>query len=182
MENDTSKSGGRDVEAAHTPGPWEICNLTDVFTTSGATNAAGRTADPNDGWQIADCAVGITSVDGEYEPLTSDEQQANAEFIVRAMSSHDDLLEACKAAKKYLEPDLVEPGRTVFWQLVAAIAKATGEEAESFEAAQQQMLELREAAEREEDEETPIPETEVCNACGRVLNIHGVCPTCGQVG
>lgn len=37
-----------------------------------------------------------------------------------------DLLEACKAAKKYLEPDLVEPGRTVFWSLVNAIAKAEG--------------------------------------------------------
>lgn len=35
-----------------------------------------------------------------------------------------DLLEACRAAKKYLEPDLVEPGRTVFWKLVDAIRKA----------------------------------------------------------
>ncbi len=35
-----------------------------------------------------------------------------------------DLLAACKAAKKYLEPDLVEPGRTVFWKLVEAIAKS----------------------------------------------------------
>ncbi len=38
-----------------------------------------------------------------------------------------DLLAACEAAKKYLEPDLVEPGRTVFWNLVASIAKAKGE-------------------------------------------------------
>jgi hypothetical protein len=34
------------------------------------------------------------------------------------------LLAAAKAAKKYLEPDLVEPGRTVFWNLVAAIEEA----------------------------------------------------------
>lgn len=34
------------------------------------------------------------------------------------------LLAACEAAKKYLEPDLVEPGRSVFWKLVQAIAKA----------------------------------------------------------
>jgi hypothetical protein len=45
---------------------------------------------------------------------------ANARLIAAA----PDLLEACKQAKKYLEPDLVEPGRTVFWNLVAAIAKA----------------------------------------------------------
>lgn len=38
-----------------------------------------------------------------------------------------DLLEACKLAKKYLEPDLVEPGRTVFWKLVDAIKKAEQE-------------------------------------------------------
>lgn len=31
------------------------------------------------------------------------------------------LLTAAKAAKRYLEPDLVEPGRTVFWDLVSAI-------------------------------------------------------------
>ena len=37
-----------------------------------------------------------------------------------------DLLEACKAAKKFLEPDLVEPGRAVFWNLVEAIKKAEG--------------------------------------------------------
>jgi hypothetical protein len=44
----------------------------------------------------------------------------------RLMAASPELLEAAKAAKKYLEPDLVEPGRTVFWKLVAAIAKAEG--------------------------------------------------------
>ena len=37
-----------------------------------------------------------------------------------------ELLEAAKDAKKLLEPELVEPGRTVFWKLVSAIAKAEG--------------------------------------------------------
>ena len=50
--------------------------------------------------------------------------KANARLIAAA----PDLLEACKAAKKYLEPDLVEPGRTIFWKLVEAIAKAQGRE------------------------------------------------------
>lgn len=35
------------------------------------------------------------------------------------------LLAACKAAKKHLEPDLAEPGRTVFWNLVAAITASS---------------------------------------------------------
>lgn len=37
-----------------------------------------------------------------------------------------ELLAACNAAKSYLEPDLVEPGRIVFWALVEAIKKAEG--------------------------------------------------------
>ena len=40
------------------------------------------------------------------------------------LPAYYDLLEAAKAAKTYLEPELVEPGRTVFWKLVAAIKRA----------------------------------------------------------
>jgi len=50
------------------------------------------------------------------------EQESNAVLIAAA----PDLYAACLAAKKYLEPDLVEPGRTVFWNLVEAIKKAEG--------------------------------------------------------
>lgn len=46
------------------------------------------------------------------------------EFILNQAAP--DLLAACIAAKKYLEPDLVEPGRTVFWKLVDALKKARG--------------------------------------------------------
>lgn len=49
------------------------------------------------------------------------------EDFVAAAAVAPELLEACKAAKQYLVPELEEPGRTVFWQLVDAIAKATGE-------------------------------------------------------
>jgi len=44
----------------------------------------------------------------------------------RLITAASDLLEAAKDAKKYLEPDLIEPGRTVFWRLVEAINKAQG--------------------------------------------------------
>lgn len=50
----------------------------------------------------------------------------HGENMVVAAVSAPDLLSACKAAKKYLEPNLTEPGRTVFWMLVDAIAKAEG--------------------------------------------------------
>jgi hypothetical protein len=43
--------------------------------------------------------------------------------IIDAETGLPDLIKACLAAKKYLEPDLVEPGRTVFWNLVAAIKR-----------------------------------------------------------
>jgi hypothetical protein len=40
-----------------------------------------------------------------------------------------ELLEVCRRAKKLLEPELVkEPDRTIFWQLVDAIAKAEGKQ------------------------------------------------------
>lgn len=54
--------------------------------------------------------------------VDADTRIANAQLIAAA----PELLEACNAAKKYLERDLIEPGRTVFWNLVAAIAKAEG--------------------------------------------------------
>lgn len=50
------------------------------------------------------------------------EGRANARLIAAA----PDLLVAAKAAKKFLIDDLEEPGRTVFWGLVAAISKAEG--------------------------------------------------------
>lgn len=43
------------------------------------------------------------------------------------------LVEAAKQAKKHLEPDLVEPGRTVFWDLVKALAAYELARKESWE-------------------------------------------------
>lgn len=48
--------------------------------------------------------------------------EANAKLIASA----PDLLEACKKAKKLLEPELKEPARTIFWKLVEAIKRAEG--------------------------------------------------------
>ena len=59
------------------------------------------------------------------------ERKANAADIVMACNSHDDLLDACKAANRYLleSPDDVEARIGLGLMLEAAIAKAKGQEA-----------------------------------------------------
>jgi hypothetical protein len=113
---------------SHTPGPWEVSNSTDVFTRTGARNAAGIDAAHNDGWQICDCSVGFTFMaDGGEAGLDFAEQMANARLIAAA----PDLLEAAEA---FIEAGTagnripyVEPSWNDVWRLMrAAIAKARG--------------------------------------------------------
>ena len=47
-----------------------------------------------------------------------------AKKVATLCASAQDLLTACEAAREYLKPELDEPGRSVFWMLVAAVAKA----------------------------------------------------------
>lgn len=54
---------------------------------------------------------------------------AGTEELARLLAAAPELLAACEQAKNYLQTDLVEPGRSVFWSLVAVIAKATGQAA-----------------------------------------------------
>lgn len=79
------------AEAA-TEGPWEISNITDIFTGLGAMNNEGIAADQNDGWQIADCGSGVTFVERELESLSFDEAQANTQFISAARTDIPALL------------------------------------------------------------------------------------------
>ena len=72
------------AETKFTPGPWEVVNGTDVFTGLGATNAAGVKADYTDGWHLADCSVGLTTVDGQCIELSRQEQMANAHLMAAA--------------------------------------------------------------------------------------------------
>lgn len=65
----------------HTPGPWEVINSTGVFSALGADSGDGTFADSTDGWNICDCSVGATAVDGEYVELGFDVQKANARLI-----------------------------------------------------------------------------------------------------
>ncbi|MEH6941623.1 hypothetical protein [Bacillus sp. JJ722] len=75
-----------------TKGPWEVCNGTDVFTKLGATNNGGVQANHNDGWYIAKCNEGTTSVGDEEVALSFNEENANAEFIAHARGDVPKLL------------------------------------------------------------------------------------------
>lgn len=68
----------------HTPGPWAALNSTDVFSALGADSGDGCPADDTDGWQVADCSVGITFVDGQPTSLGLAVQKANARLIAAA--------------------------------------------------------------------------------------------------
>lgn len=70
--------------------------------------------------QVLGIAQGLPAKEGDPVVPVLWLRKPDAELFAAA----PDLLEAAKAAKEFLMPDLVEPGRTVFWALVAAIKKA----------------------------------------------------------
>lgn len=93
--------------------------------------AAEHTAGP---WHVNDTDPSCPQVVGTDDslvtelPTNGDKNFSEALCLAdaRLIAAAPELLAACEAAKKHLEPDLVEPGRTVFWKLVDAIAKAKG--------------------------------------------------------
>lgn len=92
-----------ETKAKFTPGPWTVDGPpSNLIVWSSAENRVCFLAHSNGLDDDRDIATGLL------------------------IAAAPDLLEAAKAAKKFLETDLVEPGRTVFWKLVDAIAKAEG--------------------------------------------------------
>lgn len=93
------------MKTQHTPGPW-------VAHHYGIRDRGGYICELR--WPQH-----YEGQDARFEQETA-EREGDARLIAAA----PDLLAACEAAKKFLEPDLVEPGRTVFWRLVDALKKA----------------------------------------------------------
>lgn len=90
----------------HTPGPWK------------------RNIKPATKYNVVWSGRNRHVAKVEVEILPEEEIEANINLIVAA----PDLLAVCERAKKLLEPELTrEPHRTIFWELVTAIAKAKGE-------------------------------------------------------
>lgn len=85
---------------------------------------AGHTPGP---WTSEQCPCGYSPCRTIMSPC---EKVAEGVSIDNAalISAAPDLLEVAQMAKAHLIRELEEPGRTVFWKLVAAIAKATGGE------------------------------------------------------
>lgn len=106
----------------HTPGPWEIMNGGDIFSSIGSDSGDGVKADSNDGWQIAEVGYYSAFVDGMLVDLGEDVRQANARLIAAA----PDLLDALKDAESELacHPRI---NSYVIDKVRAAIAKATGD-------------------------------------------------------
>lgn len=111
------------MELKHSPAPWVCINGTDVFTELNATNASGIKSDKNDGWQIADCSVGKTCVDGEYVELSTNEQIANAHLIAAAPELLEALIEMQRNGRKQGWDDKYESSME---KTRLAIAKALG--------------------------------------------------------
>ena len=111
----------------HTPGPWTVHNGTDVFGPHGGDSGDGAKANDNDGWQVADCAVGLTAYAGQYVELGSEVRKANARLIAAA----PELLEALKEFVEVVRNAGVEWCDGVLDaqdRARAAIAKAEGRE------------------------------------------------------
>lgn len=132
----TGSKAGRKAESLHTPKPWTARNRSGAGWQIEAAlprgfklDSTGRGADGKTAlviWTTREI-ITIQIADERWVQFETgpwaEMQKANALLIAAA----PELLAACMQAKKFLEPDLVEPGRTVFWNLVEAIRKAKGE-------------------------------------------------------
>lgn len=105
-----------------TPGPWDVMNQTDVFGQLGGDSGDGAVADETDGWQICDCAVGMTKWGGDYTELGYGVRVANARLI----SAAPELLEALQELAFLYEHDEGCRELTEYKRAKEAINKALG--------------------------------------------------------
>lgn len=109
-----------------TPGPWEVLNSADVFTAQNAKRRDGVASAYNDGWHIADCAMGVTFMpDGQTYVLELQEVIANAHLIAAAPDMYAVLSELEESSTYWSEYDVPIgiPDR-----IMAALKKARGEQ------------------------------------------------------
>ncbi|MCP4645789.1 MAG: hypothetical protein GY851_35415 [bacterium] len=116
------------AEHTHTPGPYEVKNLTDVFGPLGGDSGDGMAADPNDGWLVADCSAGVTFAGNMETELGFDVQKANARLLATApdmLAMLEDV--ACRIIEsENWWMDCPDRGGFDLDAIQALIAKATG--------------------------------------------------------
>ena len=99
----------------HTKGPWTLKKGAMVHSNLGVSRH----------FIILSGEVGLATVDA-YKGI---DNEANAEFIVRAVNSHEELLKACKLVARAVGDSIdasSKPATVVIDAIVAAIAKAEG--------------------------------------------------------
>ncbi len=104
----------------HTPGPFKIEKVEEDGQMTGA-------------FVVSEADVCIARIMGGGRFLLSAKEiRANMEFVVQALNSYDELLEACKAASKWFHKDScehedgAEDSECLNCILNVAIAKAEG--------------------------------------------------------
>lgn len=108
------------MKTQHTPTPWIVDERVGVtILAQKHINAIGLSWEP----EVASCHLGIG--------LEWDEQEANAEFIVRAVNAHEDLVAACQRVLDVLQDGSIDyDDQTVIEDmhdtLKNALAKAKG--------------------------------------------------------
>jgi hypothetical protein len=101
------------METKHTPGPW--------FTKRQGFSTVYVEARLRDGWIQEVAACGPTEAGSE-------QQEANAEFIVRACNSHDQLVAALKAARDLIYAEVADGGYTAQAALIREALAAAKEQ------------------------------------------------------
>lgn len=97
----------------HTPLPWKRCSANEGKCSCGLI------------WSLpADCTVASAHSIKDGEGPTLEQSLLNADFIVRAVNCHDELLEACKAMASHGLKGKLPDGRLPYDMVIAAIAKA----------------------------------------------------------
>jgi hypothetical protein len=102
----------RQIADAATPGPWNVRNLSDVFTDLGAANRDGVECNDNDAWQISDTFNPTAWVGDDTQDMSVDECDSNAQFIAHfnpaKILSMLDELEAAKAALQVFKEKIAQ--------------------------------------------------------------------------
>jgi hypothetical protein len=103
-------------QTKHTPGPYKVTNLTDVFTMHRRGNSL-------DGFQVADCSVDYDAADDKGIP--HEERKANAKLF----SAAPEMLSTLRDVLAYLQdgPGLSD-GHALIAQIRTTINKAEGRE------------------------------------------------------
>ena len=107
---------------AHTKGPWELDTCGEPWIINGGGDLSSA--------DVAICEIHRYRNGSPLNPSSDEERESNAKFIVRAVNSHAELLEALEKANKVLSsfPKQTRVGYEILLlEIDQALDKAKGE-------------------------------------------------------